>query len=108
MSSRDTEEITAKWLQVCGACDVGMPEYGCTHPAEDYRPVLLKLLRERDEARDEMGRTRPVVEAARAWAHSSFGADLSPLDGDDYYYSAEELALLRAVHVLEGGADVQS
>ena len=50
MSSRnDTEAIEAKWLQECGQCDYGVG-YPCTHPSEDYRPVILQLLRERDEA----------------------------------------------------------
>jgi len=39
----DTDAIAEKWLKVCGACDVGM--YGCTHPEEDYRPVMLDLVR---------------------------------------------------------------
>lgn len=40
----DLEAIKAKWLNICGACDVGVGE--CSHPVEDYRPVMLELVRE--------------------------------------------------------------
>ena len=40
----DLEAIKEKWLKLCGACDVGIGE--CNHPAEDYRPVMLALVRE--------------------------------------------------------------
>jgi len=40
----DLDAIRAKWLQVCGACDAGIGE--CSHPGEDYRPVILDLLAE--------------------------------------------------------------
>lgn len=42
----DLEAIKREWLNQCGPCDYGMPEYGCSHPAEDYRPVLMELVRE--------------------------------------------------------------
>lgn len=47
----DTEDIKSKWLNQCGPCDYGMPEYGCTHPGEDYRPVILDLVREVERLR---------------------------------------------------------
>jgi hypothetical protein len=41
----DIEAISQKWLQQCGSCDGGLP-MNCTHPDEDYRPVMLALVRE--------------------------------------------------------------
>jgi hypothetical protein len=35
--------IEAKWLRMCGSCDAGLP-MGCTHPDEDYRPVMASLV----------------------------------------------------------------
>lgn len=46
----DLEAIEAKWLGICGACDAGIGE--CTHPAEDYRPVMLALVREVEHLRE--------------------------------------------------------
>ncbi len=48
-SPLDPDAITAKWLQVCGSCDVGIGE--CTHPEGDYRPVMLELVREVERLR---------------------------------------------------------
>jgi hypothetical protein len=45
----DLEEIKAKWLNVCGACDAGIGE--CTHPSGDYRPVMLELVEEIERLR---------------------------------------------------------
>lgn len=45
----DLEAIKAKWLNICGACDAGVGE--CNHPAEDYRPVMLELVREIERLR---------------------------------------------------------
>lgn len=39
-----------KWLQMCPSCDAGLGA-PCTHPDEDYRPMIFKLLQERDRAR---------------------------------------------------------
>ena len=47
----DLEAIKSEWLNQCGPCDYGMPEYGCSHPAEDYRPVLMELVREVERLR---------------------------------------------------------
>ena len=46
MPDLDIDSIAEKWLNQCGPCDFGMPEYGCTHPREDYRPVLMSLVEE--------------------------------------------------------------
>ena len=47
----DLDAIREKRLNTCGACDVGMPEYGCSHPTEDYRPVMLSLIAEVERLR---------------------------------------------------------
>lgn len=55
----DLEEIKTKWLNQCGPCDFGMPEYGCTHPDEDYRPVIMSLVLEIERLRSEVDHARP-------------------------------------------------
>jgi hypothetical protein len=45
----DLEAIDKKWLGICGACDAGIGM--CTHPTEDYRPVMLELVREVERLR---------------------------------------------------------
>ena len=47
----DLDAIKAEWLNQCGPCDYGMPEYGCSHPTDDYRPVLMELVREVEQLR---------------------------------------------------------
>ena len=46
----DLDAIKAKWLGQCGACDAGIGM--CTHPEEDYRPVMLDLVREVERLRE--------------------------------------------------------
>lgn len=41
----DLDAIQAKWLRVCGPCDAGYPTT-CSHPDEDYRPVIAELVAE--------------------------------------------------------------
>lgn len=75
----DLDEITEKWLNECGACDFGLSEYGCHCPAdeENYRPVMLTLVREvqrlqAELARWESGQRRkglPVVESVPDGLH---------------------------------------
>jgi hypothetical protein len=48
--------LALKWLQVCATCDAGLP-YGCSHPDEDYRPVIADLI-------DEVRRVRAEIAAA--------------------------------------------
>lgn len=43
MSEDELQAIEQKWLQMCGYCDAGLP-MECTHPVDDYRPVILRLL----------------------------------------------------------------
>ncbi len=52
MPDLDLEAIKRTWLNQCGPCDYGMPEYGCTHPQEDYRPVIMSLVVEIERLRD--------------------------------------------------------
>ena len=52
----DLEEIWAKWLRVCGACDAGIGE--CNHPAEDYRPVMMDLVLDVERLRRQVDETQ--------------------------------------------------
>lgn len=71
----DLDEITEKWLKLCGACDVGIGE--CNHPDEDYRPVMLTLVREVQRLQAELSRWEsgqrrkglPVVESVPDGLH---------------------------------------
>ena len=95
----DLDAIRAKWLQVCGACDAGIGE--CSHPDEDYRPVILDLLTSLTEAREQTARTRAVVQAAKAWA-----SDGPSLDGWRIPASGDHIeALLVAVDALATGGE---
>lgn len=58
LSAEEREAIAEKWLQQCGPCDAGLP-MGCTHPDEDYRPVIAALL-------DDLAAAAVVAEDARA------------------------------------------
>lgn len=49
----DLPVIIDKWLQVCGYCDAVIPGAACTHPTEDYRTVMLGLVREIERLRAE-------------------------------------------------------
>lgn len=50
LDAPDLDAISAKWLAPCGACDAGLP-MGCTHPREDYRPLMLSLVLEIERLR---------------------------------------------------------
>lgn len=52
----DLEKIEETFLQQCGACDLGLVEFGCTCPGEDYRPVMSALVQEVRELRAEVQR----------------------------------------------------
>lgn len=87
--SVDTAAIAAKWLNLCGPCDLGLP-YGCNHPDEDHRPVMSALVAEVERLRVENTRLREVAEAAkellainpspRAYAPRGFSALLAAVD----------------------------
>jgi hypothetical protein len=49
------------------------------------------------QLRTERDALLSVAEAAKAWAHTTFGNDLKPIDGDEDHYSLAELTLLAAV-----------
>jgi len=51
-NTADLDAIKAKWLTICGACDTGIGE--CTHPADDYRPVMLALVELLERIRDDV------------------------------------------------------
>lgn len=54
----DLDAIDVEWLRQCGPCDLGIPAM-CTHPAGDYRPVMLALV-------NELRRLRRT-DSPRAW-----------------------------------------
>jgi hypothetical protein len=56
MNKDELEQIKKIWLEVCGACDAGVGT--CNHPTDDYRPVMLELVRALE---DHMSR-RPVLQ----------------------------------------------
>jgi hypothetical protein len=45
VTDNELDLLALKWLQVCASCDAGLP-YGCSHPNEDYRPVIANLIDE--------------------------------------------------------------
>lgn len=46
----DLEAIKDTWLRVCGPCDAAVATT-CTHPDEDYRPVIAALVAEVERLR---------------------------------------------------------
>jgi hypothetical protein len=51
----DLDAIESKWLQPCPVCDAGLSG-SCTHPDEDYRPVMLELVHHIERLRFAMER----------------------------------------------------
>lgn len=52
MTTTDTPldlDAIQPWIAACGACDAGIGT--CTHPAGDYRPVMLNLITEVERLR---------------------------------------------------------
>jgi len=70
----DLEAIKSKWLNQCGPCDFGMPEYVCSHPAEDYRPVMMDLVLEIERLRRQSDMPVFVIKAKDALAIHAVGA----------------------------------
>lgn len=70
----DLDAIASKWLRPCGSCDGGLPTV-CTHPTEDYRPVMSRLVEEVSTLRKHTADLDEVFgrmydrcqEATRAW-----------------------------------------
>lgn len=54
----DLDEIRSEWLNQCGPCDFGMPEYPCMCAQGDPRLVILKLVNEVERLRLE---ARPLA-----------------------------------------------
>ena len=50
MSSEDVIKRAEPFLQQCGSCDAGLL-MSCTCPQQDFRPVMLDLVREVERLR---------------------------------------------------------
>lgn len=60
----DLDELTERWLKVCGYCDAGLP-MGCSCCADDPRPAMRELIaaaRERDQLRAEIESQKRAVD----------------------------------------------
>jgi hypothetical protein len=65
----DLDAVKSKWLMICGSCDAGIGE--CNHPSDDYRPVMLELVREIERLRTSvalLGDARVVYRIANRLA----------------------------------------
>lgn len=76
----DLDEIRDRWLNLCGACDVGIGE--CNHPDADHRPVMLALVREVEQLRAEVDAAR-TDEGQLAFDNPHPGSPTVILDEDD-------------------------
>lgn len=93
MPDLDLEAIKRTWLNQCGPCDYGMPECGCTHPQEDYRPVILSLVREVERLRaDSEPPVNDIEATGECCCNGCIGEGLCDLDlgRRDGYPSADE------------------
>jgi len=103
----DLDAVKSKWLGMCGSCDVGIGE--CNHPAEDYRPVMLELVREverlqfdAEEAkrlRQMVDIFRPVLRASRRW-RDNYAADIT--EANENLFHPAEADWIRAVDAVDG------
>lgn len=57
----DLEKIVEQWGAQCGLHDFGLVEYGCGCAPGDYRPVVLELVRQLQERRDECQRLSQLL-----------------------------------------------
>lgn len=80
----DDEPIRSMSERLVAAIDDTDPRLGL---AEDVAMNVDQLLKQRDEARAELARLRPVYEAAKAWRPTS-------IDDDSYSEDREGLALV--------------
>lgn len=71
----DLEAISEKWLQVCPVCDGGLPSI-CTHPDEDYRPVMLELVREIERLRRIVNTAYREDSGLATWADELIAEEL--------------------------------
>jgi hypothetical protein len=62
----DLDALAEKWLKVCPPCDAGLPDK-CTHPDQDYRPVLKLLLEEVRGLRVKVDQLRRLRDPVARW-----------------------------------------
>lgn len=82
------------FLRQCGSCDAGLPQ-NCTCPPQDYRPTMLDLVRELEEARTRIGemlsppmfRVKAGKHEGRIGARVALGQRVVPLSGRTYFYT---------------------
>lgn len=65
----DLDAVRAKWLKQCGSCDLGY-SCECTHPGEDYRPVMAELVALLERIRD---RALVMLDGNGGWYGVPFG-----------------------------------
>jgi len=51
---RDLLTRASRFMAQCGPCDFGLAEFGCSHPDEDYRPVVADLVTEVERLRKKL------------------------------------------------------
>jgi hypothetical protein len=74
--SLDLDAIADKWLQQCGPCDAGLP-MGCSHPDEDYRPVLMDLVNTLAAVEAQLVAERIAIDAREGDWHLGVRAGLA-------------------------------
>lgn len=82
MSADDIIKRAERFLNQCGSCDAGLP-MGCTCPRDDYRPVMLELVREVERLRASYAEIPPLGEVARR-AYAQGASDQRALTGMGY------------------------
>lgn len=81
MTATDLAAISEEFLTQCGSCDAGIPT-ACTCSKRDHRPVMLDLVREVEQLREESGHQRTIIveldrtdtERLRRWLEHPNGA----------------------------------
>ncbi|HEX6968922.1 MAG TPA: hypothetical protein VF174_08970 [Micromonosporaceae bacterium] len=80
----DLDRIAEFWLRQCGSCDAGIPAC-CTHPDEDYRPVMLRLVEEIRLLRGSL-KAQPAALREAGWVDPEEAARLR----SDYWRARED------------------
>lgn len=57
----DLEKIVQEYANQCGPHDFGLVEFGCGCAPGDYRPVVLELVRQLQERREECARLSQLL-----------------------------------------------